>query len=186
MSKANENIAYYRRKQGMTQKELAEKTGLSRSFISQIENNTNSPSKDSLYKISKVLNVSVETLSGEYITEDIQILKLLINLTESDKIDWNRTDDPSALFDNIYYSDINDTRYEIYEALTVENKMFTDMTHIEIRDDKKGYMSKIEVDSLDNHMYMENLIKMIRNSLKDSDPKYSIINDLEDLLSDND
>lgn len=182
MSLLSKNIAYFRRKKGMTQKELAEKSGLSKSFISQIENNNNNPSKDSLYKISKVLNVSMENLTGEYITEDTQILKLLINLTESGKVNWKRISDPSTLYDYIYYTDIKETRYEIYETLTYDKKTLIDTTHLEIRDNQDGYISKITMDSLDNHIYLKDLIKIIRSSIKDNDPKYNIINDLENLL----
>ena len=41
----SENLAFYRRKRNLTQKELAEKTGLSISFISHIENKVSEPMK---------------------------------------------------------------------------------------------------------------------------------------------
>ena len=124
----------------------------------------------------------MENLTGEYITEDTQILKLLINLTESGKVNWKRISDPSTLYDYIYYTDIKETRYEIYETLTYDKKTLIDTTHLEIRDNQDGYISKITMDSLDNHIYLKDLIKIIRSSIKDNDPKYNIINDLENLL----
>ena len=43
----------------LSQSDLAERTGMTASFISQVERGVTSPSIDSLYKISKALNVPV-------------------------------------------------------------------------------------------------------------------------------
>ena len=52
-------IGYYRRKSGMTQAELAEHTGLTLSYISQLEspNLPYSPSVKSLFNIAKALGI---------------------------------------------------------------------------------------------------------------------------------
>jgi len=51
-----DKIRTLRKKAGMTQKELAERVGLTPSFISQLEKNLISPSLDSLLKLSEKLN----------------------------------------------------------------------------------------------------------------------------------
>lgn len=57
-------IGYYRRKAGMTQAELAEHTGLTLSYISQLEspNLPYCPSVKSLFTIAKVLGVKASKL----------------------------------------------------------------------------------------------------------------------------
>ncbi|GEA17786.1 helix-turn-helix domain-containing protein [Moorella sp. E306M] len=55
-------IKHLRTKNNYTLKQLAEKTGLSISFISDIENGRRNPSIDNLYKLSKALGVSVDIL----------------------------------------------------------------------------------------------------------------------------
>jgi len=55
------NIAYYRKKAGMTQEQLAEKANLSRSFIGEIEapNMITTLSLESLFNISNALKLHV-------------------------------------------------------------------------------------------------------------------------------
>lgn len=57
-------IGYYRRKAGMTQAELAEYTGMTLSYISQLEspNLPYCPSIKALFSIAKVLGVSAYKL----------------------------------------------------------------------------------------------------------------------------
>ncbi len=57
-------IGYYRRKAGMTQAELAEYTGMTLSYISQLEspNLPYCPSIKSLFTIAKALGVSASNL----------------------------------------------------------------------------------------------------------------------------
>jgi transcriptional regulator with XRE-family HTH domain/KaiC/GvpD/RAD55 family RecA-like ATPase len=61
-----DKIRTLRKKAGMTQKELAERVGLTPSFISQLEKNLISPSLDSLLKLSEKLN----TQPVYFLTED--------------------------------------------------------------------------------------------------------------------
>lgn len=57
-------IAYYRKKKGYTQAQLAEIVGISSNYISLIErgNNGHSYSMETLFKIAKALNVNVNDL----------------------------------------------------------------------------------------------------------------------------
>ena len=58
------NISYYRRKQGLTQMQLAELLNISRTHMSNIEalNMERAPSLDLLFSIAKVLDVEVSKL----------------------------------------------------------------------------------------------------------------------------
>lgn len=60
-----ENIKNYREKRGFTQKELAEKSNLSRSYLADLERNRYNPSLDSLQLIAHSLDVNVSDLLGE-------------------------------------------------------------------------------------------------------------------------
>lgn len=51
------NIAYYRKKRGLTQEQLAEKAGIERSRISKTEIAWTGISLDMIYKISDALEV---------------------------------------------------------------------------------------------------------------------------------
>lgn len=49
-----------RKKKGLTQKEVAEMTGLKQPAIARIENNVNSPQLDTLIKILDALDLKIE------------------------------------------------------------------------------------------------------------------------------
>lgn len=61
------NIKRYRTQQGLTAAQLAEKAGLGHDYLRQIESekDRHHVSLVSLYKISKALNVSIDTLIAE-------------------------------------------------------------------------------------------------------------------------
>ena len=57
-------IAYYRKKKGYTQAQLAEKVGISSNYLSLIEcgNKGNSYSMETLFKIAEALDINVNDL----------------------------------------------------------------------------------------------------------------------------
>lgn len=55
-------IKEYRVKSGLTQKELAIKIGISKNYLSQLENNRYDIKLSMLFKIAKELNISPEQL----------------------------------------------------------------------------------------------------------------------------
>lgn len=83
-------IRNYRQNTGMTIPQLAEKTELSRGFISQVENNKVSLSLDSLQKIASALNVPVknfledQTVKPEVVRKD---KRPVIKLDEESEIE---------------------------------------------------------------------------------------------------
>ena len=58
------NIAYYRKREGMTQDQLAEKSGLSRSYLGEIEapNMITAISLEVLFNISNALKITASKL----------------------------------------------------------------------------------------------------------------------------
>jgi repressor LexA len=62
---AGYKIKEYRKEKGYTLKQLSEYTGLSLSFISDIEHNRSNPSLDNLKKLADALDVSINNLISE-------------------------------------------------------------------------------------------------------------------------
>jgi DNA-binding XRE family transcriptional regulator len=56
------NIAYYRKEQGLSQMQLADKVDISRTHMSRIENNDCAVSLDVIFTIAKVLNIPISKL----------------------------------------------------------------------------------------------------------------------------
>lgn len=190
MSLLSENIAYYRRKKGMTQKELAEKTGLSRSFISQIENNTNTPSNDSLFKIAEVLGISVESLKdiGKiYVKdEDTEIIKLLIDLTLDLKIKWKKESMSTEKYsEDFYRTEINGVTYDLIYNLLVDINGYS-YDNIDLRityENDDNYWISSQDDS-NKFRILNELLEAIKGLERDKSPLFNIINDLEKLKND--
>ncbi len=60
-----EKVYLARRRNGYTQDQLSESTGLDRTYISQIENGKRNPSSKSLLELSRALGVGVGELLGQ-------------------------------------------------------------------------------------------------------------------------
>lgn len=56
------NILHYRKEQGMTQEQLAEKCNFSRNYIQRIETATSSCTLDTLIEIAEALNIPLKKL----------------------------------------------------------------------------------------------------------------------------
>lgn len=56
------NIAYYRKEQGLSQMQLADKIDISRTHMSRIENNDCAVSLDVIFRIAKALNIEAARL----------------------------------------------------------------------------------------------------------------------------
>ena len=63
---AGNRIRRARRHLDITQEQLAEATGLSTSFVGHVERGTRMPSAETLYKICKVIEITMEyAIAGE-------------------------------------------------------------------------------------------------------------------------
>ena len=56
------NILHYRKEQGLTQMQLAEKCGISRNYIQRIETASSSCTLDTLIDIAEALQIPIEKL----------------------------------------------------------------------------------------------------------------------------
>lgn len=61
-----QNIRKYRKMAGLTQMEIAKKLNLSGPSVNQWENGISFPEFDKIYKLCKILNISIDDLLGEY------------------------------------------------------------------------------------------------------------------------
>ncbi|QEZ68022.1 XRE family transcriptional regulator [Paraclostridium bifermentans] len=79
------NIKKFRKEKGLTQKELAEKIGVSGAYIQQIENNKKNPSIKTLNKISSALGVTIqELIAGE--KQQVEIIEKDITQFSTDEL----------------------------------------------------------------------------------------------------
>lgn len=79
--KIGEKIKWLRSKKDLRLRDLSEITGLSISFISDIENNRRNPRIDNLEKIADALGVSVDRLTGESAKSLIENRSKELNIT---------------------------------------------------------------------------------------------------------
>lgn len=114
----NENIKRIREERGMTQKQLADKVGISGAFMSLIEKGTNKPSDENLKKIANALDVPVEILKKpKQIKPSTQLINLLIELTRQGKIKW-KSEKRDLYGETLSYED------EAYSTIVNGNKYF--------------------------------------------------------------
>lgn len=84
------NIAFYRKKNKITQKELAEKLNLKNSSVSNWEQGANAPDIDVIFKICQIFNISLSDLFGcDAVSED----SILVYGSERALIEAYRTAD---------------------------------------------------------------------------------------------
>lgn len=75
-----DRIKNYRNQKGLSQEELAEKTGLSLRTIQRIENEESIPRGDSLQRLATVLEMNIEDLTEKKFTEDSKEPLFAMNL----------------------------------------------------------------------------------------------------------
>ena len=74
-------IAKRRKYMGLTQEELGEKIGVSKSAVAKWETDGGLPDRDNLKKLSETLNVSVDDLHRIIKAADINAADLKVNIT---------------------------------------------------------------------------------------------------------
>ena len=83
------NIARIRNKNHLTQEQLAEKIDVSTVFISQIETAVRKPSLETIYKLSIVLNTTIDTLIGnDNLQTKYDEIARLLNDKNSDELSF--------------------------------------------------------------------------------------------------
>src|SRR5699024_245473 len=188
-----ENLAFFRRKKKYTQKELAEKIGVTPSFISQIENGISSPSDETLIKISKELSISLDSLRGgnDVVNENIQLIKLLSDLTLEQKIKWEFTQEVinSEVMEigpyNTYRTKYGNMIFFLSYRFNDYVSNAVDFISLNILDDSKKYDESIStLDGIKENEYLLKLLDDIQGIERDKSPKFDIINTLEKLKND--
>lgn len=112
-----ENLRRLREQQGLTQKQLAEKVGISVSNITKYEKNQLEPSIERLFSISEALNTSVSSILNNESYSDTDKL-----LTSFKTNDFNKHD-IDALTECIILAVINKYNLDIdVKQLTKKNK----------------------------------------------------------------
>lgn len=136
----NENIKRIREEKGMTQKQLADKVGISGAFMSLIEKGTNNPSEENLQKIANALDVPIEILlAAKNKTPEIELIEILIQLTKSNKIIWSIAQHGDEYYgpDPVkYVSIVNDTRYLIIHADMIPLRLQNGLYYSNLKSDK--------------------------------------------------
>lgn len=86
MLNIGERIMQLRKQHNLSQQELADKVGASRTIIGNYERDTNTPSIDVLLKLAKAFNVSVDFLigEGELSSFDKEVLKRIEDIERLD------------------------------------------------------------------------------------------------------
>lgn len=162
-----ENISYYRKLKGYSQKQLADMMDISTSFMSQIENGISNPSYENIEKFAKFLDIDkneliAKDIKGDYIDPVNELIDLLIKLTENEKIKWTEDDEyfNTQVDDNYYSFD----QYKKELTVSYDNISSTIAT-------RTLYNDKLTT--------LSNTIKIFNN---DQTHIYKAINDLKDLL----
>ena len=180
------NIAYFRRRKGLTQRQLADKVKLSPSFISHIENGISNPSNETLEKISNVLEISVSNITYDNNInasdlEDIKLIDLITKLTISEDLNWQNADDfyktdfrgKTYLLEFSNYSAISN----VYENISLSIYYQKDDSNSIFEYEPDYSVLCFQYDEINSKL--NKLLNIIFNKEKDKSPIFDIINDLE-------
>ncbi|KAA8674470.1 helix-turn-helix domain-containing protein [Clostridium sp. HV4-5-A1G] len=117
-------IKKIRERKGIPIKELAEQTGLSRSYLYQVERGDKDPSLSALKKISMALHVDIYQFFDndnnsvfKKVVENVQspIKKKYGNSKSLNQIMWDKTLDiyeNTPTLDNVFFKEYNDLKYD--------------------------------------------------------------------------
>lgn len=184
------NIAFFRRKKGLTQKQLADKVNLSPSFISHIENGISNPSNETLEKISNILDVSISNITYDNNInasdlENIRLIDLITKLTISDDLNWLSNGE-------VYVTEFRGKTYILeYSNFSVFSNVYENIslciynTDSKTKDQNRSIFEYepdytilcFQYDEINTRL--NNLINIIYEKERDKSPIFDIINDLE-------
>lgn len=100
MLSIGDRIAQLRKQHGLSQSELAQKAGVSRTIIGNYERSANTPSIEVLVKLARVFNVSVDFLIGEGQLSALD-RDLLKRIEDIEKLDPQTREHLFFLIDNV-------------------------------------------------------------------------------------
>lgn len=112
--KVGARIAECRKKNGLSQEELAERLYVTRQAISKWENGTSVPSIDTLCEISRMFKISFEEILGLFDNEKLEI----------DKKDIFRGHDRSFIISKIVSGEIKLNIHEVFYQMSPAERMY--------------------------------------------------------------
>lgn len=85
-----ENLRFLRKREKLTQQEMADKLGVSRSTIAMYENGSREPDFETLEAIADLFNVNMSTLLGEsekapIVSDESEVSAIFNQLTDANK-----------------------------------------------------------------------------------------------------
>ncbi|MBQ8997278.1 MAG: helix-turn-helix domain-containing protein [Clostridium sp.] len=145
------NIKSLRVDNDLTQQEIADALGITRSRYSNYENGINEPSLDILIRLSKLFNCSIDDL-----------LKIKINTIIKSKIDRIITEEPETSLN------LNEFNYSDLKKKLLESKNFYEKKKSTILDEIDVKISEIDfVLDFINNLYTEEYSNEISHNKKD-------------------
>lgn len=145
------NIKSLRVDNDLTQQEIADALGITRSRYSNYENGINEPSLDILIRLSKLFNCSIDDL-----------LKVKINTIIKSKIDIIITEEPETSLN------LNEFNYSDLKKKLLENRNFYEKKKNTILDEIDVKISEIDsVLDFINNLYTEEYSNEISPNKKD-------------------
>lgn len=145
------NIKSLRVDNDLTQQEIADALGITRSRYSNYENGINEPSLDILIRLSKLFNCSIDDL-----------LKIKINTIIKSKIDSIITEEPETSLK------LNEFNYSDLKKKLLENRNFYEKKKNTILDEIDVKISEIDsVLNFINNLYTEEYSNEISPNKKD-------------------
>lgn len=136
-----ENIRKLRLEKGLTQKDLAEKSGTSLSALNKYERGDRTPKIDSLEKIAEALNVQVNYLLGnsEFKRFDSQIMKddILSLIEKTDNTDKEFSKLVRNIVDTMFLTVYHFAADEDVESLTIIHNLYRKIWSIKLLTENK-------------------------------------------------
>lgn len=88
----NENLKLFRKRKGLTQKELAEKIGVTSTTITRYEKNVRTPDINTLQKIADALEISLNLLLSTNTSQKNELVKDILEYIDIDRNDMDYCD----------------------------------------------------------------------------------------------
>ncbi|RXM74764.1 helix-turn-helix domain-containing protein [Clostridium tetani] len=177
--KVGENIKKYRKKKGLTQKELAKKINLSEISIRRYEKNINTPTIEVLNQIAEALEVSVSALIGEPFSQAL-LNKIIKNITSNDPIkeisDLTNIDISYLLYTYSSNAEFSlDTEKKLLSLLSNLNKHDLKLLYDDITLSKNYIVENETINFIESLLDINNAIKINHEEYLDNENFQSLI-----------
>ncbi|WP_282804672.1 helix-turn-helix domain-containing protein [Clostridium tetani] len=177
--KVGENIKKYRKKKGLTQKELAKKINLSEISIRRYEKNINTPTIEVLNKIAEALEVPVSALIDEPFSQAL-LNKIIKNITSNDPIkeisDLTNIDISYLLYTYSSNAEFSlDTERKLLSLLSNLNKHDLKLLYDDITLSKNYIVENETINFIESLLDINNAIKINHEEYLNNENFHSLI-----------